>query len=168
MNADPLAFLRDAMDEAEAVAQAIMWDGSGNKLTWELAASATIDVGGDDFGTGDRTIANHVVAHDPATVLRRIAADRKLLADLLAEKHQVVDGDCWYTCTAATEEHDGGENCDDNRHGDPCDCGRDTRVHRRIQILAESYGWTANRLPGGCRAGGASWGAVRTHPGSPS
>jgi hypothetical protein len=86
--------------------------------------------------------AGHIALHDPASVLRRVAADRALLADLQGERHLVVDGDCWYTCTAATEDGDGGENCDDERRGNPCDCGRDTRVERRVLLLAEAWGWT--------------------------
>lgn len=87
--------------------------------------------------------AAFIARHDPAAVLRRIAADRALIDDLLAERHFVNDGDCWYTCTAATEEHDGGANCDDDRRGKPCDCGRDPRVQRRVRLVAEGWGWTA-------------------------
>ena len=79
--------------------------------------------------------------NDPASVLRRVKADRAILADLLAERHLVVDGDCWFTCTAATEDRDGGACCDDDRRGGPCDCGRDARVERRVRLLAESWGW---------------------------
>lgn len=153
---DLIAFLRARLDEDEAVARAAAKHVSAPpnpglewRRDWDKVFTAPSNPPGPrsqvaDCGYGGGDLTAHVALHDPAAVLRRVAADRELLADLLAEKHQVVDGDCWYTCTAATEEHDGGENCDDNRHGDPCDCGRDTRVHRRIQILAESYGWTAN------------------------
>lgn len=85
-----------------------------------------------------------IQANNPAAVLRRVKADRALLADLLAERHLVVDGDWWFTCAAATEERDGGENCDDDRRGGSCDCGRDTRVERRVRLLAEGYGWVAS------------------------
>jgi hypothetical protein len=140
---DPLAFLRAAHAEAEAEAEAAAerawtphWDY--DDLVNEIR----------DLNNGN-TLANvyfpeigkHVEANDPAAVLRRIAADRKLLDDLIAERHLVVD-DCWYTCRAATDEHDGGENCNDAERGKPCDCGRDTRVNRRIRLLAEGWGWT--------------------------
>lgn len=82
-----------------------------------------------------------MVQHDPASVLRRVKADRALLADLRAERHLVVDGDCWFTCPAATDERDGGENCDDDRRGGRCNCDRDTRVERRVRLLAEAWGW---------------------------
>lgn len=83
----------------------------------------------------------------PEAVLRRCDADRKLIADITAERHLVIDGDCWYTCAAATEERDGGETCDDTRLGEPCDCGRDAQVQRRLRILAEGYGWTGDDAP---------------------
>ncbi|MCQ8831741.1 DUF6221 family protein [Streptomyces malaysiensis] len=83
----------------------------------------------------------HITLNDPASVLRRCAADRKLIGDVVAERHILVE-DCWYTCAAATEERDGGENCDDERRGGACDCGRDARVERRLRIVAEGYGWT--------------------------
>ena len=74
-----------------------------------------------------------------ALVLREVDARRKLVDLLLAEKHHVEDGDCWYTCAAATEEHDGGETCDDTRLGKPCDCGRDARVGAYLELLAQPY-----------------------------
>jgi hypothetical protein len=81
-----------------------------------------------------------IQANNPAAVVRRVAADRRILADLLAEPHQVV-GDCWYTCAAATEDRDGGTTCRDDMEGEPCDCGRDARVERQVLLLAEGYGW---------------------------
>lgn len=83
--------------------------------------------------------AEHVVANNPAVILADLDAKLALIDDLLAERHEVVDGDCWYTCAAATEERDGGETCDDGRRGGPCDCGRDARVNRRLAILAQPF-----------------------------
>ncbi|MGW0837507.1 DUF6221 family protein [Streptomyces prunicolor] len=77
----------------------------------------------------------HIAEWDPARVLREIGSKRQLLADVLAETHTVVE-DCWYTCPAATEEHDGGQTCYDASEGKPCNCGRDARVARRLQLLA--------------------------------
>jgi hypothetical protein len=92
-------------------------------------------------------MAEHVAAHDPDAVLRHIAADRALLADLKEERHEVVDGDCWYTCLAATEERDGGTSCRENGSADRrCDCGRDARVERRVRTIAEGWGWKAENL----------------------
>lgn len=81
------------------------------------------------------------VATEPAPdpeVLADLDAKLAIVDDLLAEKHEVVD-DCWYTCSAATVERDGGESCDDDRRDGPCDCGRDARVERRLRILAKPF-----------------------------
>ena len=75
-----VAFLRARLDEEEAFAQATVWEGSGNKLAWERAASATFDVGGDEFYAGDSAIANHIARHDPARVLADVEAKRQALA----------------------------------------------------------------------------------------
>jgi hypothetical protein len=74
----------------------------------------------------------------PPNVLADLDAKLALLDDLLAERHDVVE-DCWYTCAAATEEQDGGETCNEARQGGPCDCGRDSRVNRRLRILARPF-----------------------------
>lgn len=76
-------------------------------------------------------------AADPA-VLADLDAKLALVDDLLAERHEVIE-DPWYTCAAATDEHDGGRCCDQNRRGKPCDCGRDERVNRRLAILAQPF-----------------------------
>jgi hypothetical protein len=80
--AEVAQWLRAQLNEDERIARAVQWDGSGNRLSWELSASATIDVGEDEFYAGDRTIANHAVEHDPARVLREIDAKRQVLRDL--------------------------------------------------------------------------------------
>lgn len=86
--------------------------------------------------------AEHIAANDPESVLRRCAADRKLIEAVLADTHFVSNDDEHFTCLAATVEHDGGEHA--NRHRQPaaeCDCGRDERVARYLSVLAEGYGW---------------------------
>lgn len=138
MSDELVAFLRARLDESEQSARAVLWDGSGNTLSWDLPFSATVQVGSDCFCADDRTVANHIVEWDPARALLEIEAKRQLLADALAEKHVVVE-DCWYTCPAATEERDGGETCNDAEGGKPCNCGRDARVERRLRLLAMPY-----------------------------
>jgi hypothetical protein len=167
VTADPLTFLRAAHVEAEKTAEAARDVDYAQCGVWEArgpypAASGEADgvtrprgnlraeIGTDDIFLDAELLWDlipHMALHDPAAVLRRIAAERKLIADLLAERHFVNDGDCWYTCRAATEERDGGENCNDTERGKPCDCGRDTRVNRRLRLLAEGWGWT--RATGG-------------------
>lgn len=75
---------------------------------------------------------------EPEAVTADCDAKLALVNDLLTERHEVIE-DPWYTCSAATEAHDGGRCCDQNRRGKPCDCGRDARVHRRLAILAELF-----------------------------
>lgn len=87
----------------------------------------------------DDEIGQHIAANDPDVVIADCDAKLALIDDLLTETHEVVDGDCWYTCAAATEERDGGQTCDDGRRGGPCDCGRDARVNRRLVILAQPF-----------------------------
>lgn len=74
-----VAFLQARIADDEQTARATMWDGSNNTDAWQLSASATVDTGGDEFYAGDRTVAHHIVCHDPARVLREVAAKRKLL-----------------------------------------------------------------------------------------
>jgi len=95
---------------------------------------------GDEASVFDTTEDAIYIAHnDPKSKLAMVAAHRELLADLLAEKHMVVDGDNWFTCAVATYERDGGS-CDNELAGDKCDCGRDARVLRRVKLLAKGYG----------------------------
>ena len=133
-----LTYLTTALDSAERGARWALADdrhvGSGVRIIdGELAIMPSAMSDG---------LAAHFTSHDPARVLRRIKADRELLADFLAERHHVNDGDCWYTCRAATEERDGGETCNDDERGKPCDCGRDARVERRVRNMAQGWGWT--------------------------
>jgi hypothetical protein len=168
---DPLAYLRDALDKAEAVGRAASggtvigepgrWEPSPAGDEWE--ASRT-DVGEDELlvalrpglprppdvmsglwgavvsaapDESDRDAWSplpqfqHAALHDPAAVLRRIAADRKLIA----LHHPVIDRTGW-------------------RHGDYGDvrpacaeCGsQDTATAwpcDTIRFLAEGWGWTA-------------------------
>lgn len=140
-----LVWLRGVMDAAQRDAEAAGGD-VWRRQDHPSDTVAVYDSKGEPvmYGEGLPTEEQqaHIVRNGPAAVLRRIAADRKLLDDLLAERHHVNEGDCWYTCAAATEEADGGETCDDKRRGKPCDCGRDMRVARRVRLLAEAWGWT--------------------------
>lgn len=66
----------------------------------------------------------HIIRHDPATVLRRCAADRKILAE-----HAPADGWNPYACTGCGHD-DFGPNVD---HTNDCPT---------LQALAEGYGLT--------------------------
>lgn len=62
--------------------------------------------------------ADHVVAHDPSTVLRHCAVLQRMLKDLLEQPHFVDDLDR-YVCAARSGSGS-------------CDCGRDERVRRGL------------------------------------
>ncbi|MEU7911340.1 hypothetical protein [Microbispora bryophytorum] len=82
---------------------------------------------------------------DPKRVLREAAAKRRLLENLLAEEHVRVHGDEWFSCAQARDE-DGEFACaNDLSAGGPCDCGRDERVRRRLEVMAEPYGDAESR-----------------------
>lgn len=132
-----VAFLRARVDEDESAALGAKGDTSGR---WQQDDGPPEDIVlYDKSGKLTMGQARHIARHDPARVLADVAAKRALLADFLAERHYVNDGDCWYTCAAATEERDGGEVCDDSRLGGSCDCGRDERLQRRLHLLALPY-----------------------------
>jgi uncharacterized protein DUF6221 len=97
MSSDPVAWLRARLDEAEATARAAgePWDREGaGQWTSECQHSAWDDedepvheyctvVTGDihiyDEGGHDEYQATHIAFWDPATVLRMVEADRRLL-----------------------------------------------------------------------------------------
>jgi hypothetical protein len=84
----------------------------------------------------------------PARILRDVTAKRSLLAAITAEPHDYNPGDEFYSCSQAVDpdEDDPGENypgsgcSNEERAGQPCDCGRDARVLRVLRILAGVYG----------------------------
>lgn len=63
-----------------------------------------------------------------ALVLREVAARRKLIELMLAEKHGAADSGVRYRpCEALADL------------AAPCDCGRDERVAAYLRVLAEPY-----------------------------
>ena len=97
--------------------------------------------------TGGRYAADHIARHDPARILREVRAKRDLIAAIVAEPHDWVAGDEFYSCSQAVdyaglnhESREPGSACTDpDRAGKPCDCGRDARVERLLRILAGAY-----------------------------
>ncbi|WP_327066804.1 DUF6221 family protein [Kitasatospora sp. NBC_01302] len=159
MNGHPaVVFLRQAHARAEELARAAL-DQLGALLNgadreeigeWYVAtrpATGTYVRAQDQHGretdvcpTYGGSFADHIALHDPVSVLRRVAAERELLADLQADEHLMVD-DGWYSCAAATDDRFGNVCADEGRAGGPCDCGRDARVERRVRLLAQGWGW---------------------------
>jgi hypothetical protein len=140
---DGLAKDEAAADEAQRAA-ASPWLASNSLLlimdrdgVFDTEVAAVSDYRYDD-------VLIHAARHDPARKLRDVKSGRDLLAAILAEPHEVVDGDGWYSCSQAINSYSGdeepGSGCiDDNRRGQPCDCGRDSRVERLLRILAGVY-----------------------------
>ncbi|GHB55586.1 hypothetical protein GCM10010331_49270 [Streptomyces xanthochromogenes] len=79
-----------------------------------------------DEGSPSEEQQAHIICNSPAAVLRRIAADRKLL-----ELHQPVPG--WPDeCTTCLSDRG---SWPETWSGDTCPC-------RTIRLLAESWGWS--------------------------
>ncbi|MFJ2630853.1 hypothetical protein ACIO6U_02665 [Streptomyces sp. NPDC087422] len=122
MTTDPLAYLRDALDKRQKIAEMAM------SACWH---TDYCDEDGEPFHA----------ANDPAAVLRRIAADRKLL-----ELHAAVPDHGRFSERTCEES-----GCDGD-HSAPPVC-RTCRTHagdpteapcQTVEILAEAWGWTAN------------------------
>jgi hypothetical protein len=104
-----------------------------------------------DEGSPSPAQADHIARHDPARVLRRVKATRELVAAIIAEPHDWIPGDEFYSCSQAVElnpvpESPGvpGSGCTDpDRAGQPCDCGRDQRVARLLGIIAGEWEGTS-------------------------
>lgn len=109
--------LREAMDAAQRVAEAAAEDGTPDWHTEDhfVVADGNGEAVVYDEGRPTPDQVWHIVRNDPATVLRRIAADRKMLELHRAEPGQHPDF-CGY-----------------DKHQLPCPA---------VRLLAEGYGWT--------------------------
>lgn len=116
-------------------------DVSGRDLNWAEAVQVCWD------SNGERAV--HIARNDPARALRRVKAVRDMVAAVLAEPHDYIPGDEFYSCSQAVDPYPGesaepGSGCSDpERTGKPCDCGRDQRVARLLGIIATEWEETA-------------------------
>lgn len=96
---------------------------------WTCPSTGVVDLGDDLISTGDRDVAYHIVRHDPAAVLRRCTADRKIL-----DTHKPY-GQSWepYACIGCG--YDGSDYCSDWITDHVNDCPT-------LLALAEGYGLT--------------------------
>lgn len=94
---DLVQFLRARLKEDERTARGVLWEGSGNTLSWDLPASATVEVGTDEFYAGDSTVAQHIARHDPARVLAEVDAKRRIVDHVAHElEDHGADNPWWY------------------------------------------------------------------------
>lgn len=150
---DLVAFLRATLDAAERTARAAAdyndgaeHDVQGPPGTWVLIPDEKCfgpaypgGMLGPRIGhTNHVILGEHIVRHDPATVLRRIDADRKQL-----ELHAAVpdhgrfsERGCDATCDGVHDEPPVCRSCRDYAGGPvdaPC---------RTVEILATGWGWS--------------------------
>jgi hypothetical protein len=124
---DVLAWLETAIRERETAAReadAGEWSASNTGYEeWEATVGSSLYNGG-AIANCHMEEARHIALHDPKSVLRRCAADRKLL-----ELH----GDRCHSCPAKDETGylDEWTQFD---YGDVCPV---------VRFLAEGYGWSA-------------------------
>jgi hypothetical protein len=102
--------------------------------------------GGSDLSvaiTPGTAVADHIARNDPKRRLQAAKTTRDLVAAILAERHDYNNGDEFYSCSQAVEYGTNGEpgsGCaDPERAGRPCDCGRDARVARLLEIIASEW-----------------------------
>lgn len=139
-----VAFLQARLDEDERIALGVS-DGPRKPEEWIVKRSPygkfprdwTVDC---SFGSvvvdGSFEDAGiHMARHDPARVLRAVEAKRSLISDLLAQEHFLNDRE-WYGCRAVTA---GRGDEPDQPTGEPCTCGRDEDVERRLRLLASEW-----------------------------
>lgn len=145
VTADRLAFLHATLDAAQAEARAAstetgsaFWRGTTDGLYSDDASNHPGPFLADSYGYNPPEIVTHIARHDPAAVLRRIAADRKQL-----ELHAAVPGHgrfsergCDASCDGAHEMPPVCRACR-NYAGDPVEAPCAT-----VEILAEGWGWT--------------------------
>lgn len=80
----------------------------------------------------------HIVLHDPDREVADVAAKRAILDMVDGWQHDTCQ-DGWYSCSQATEANgfDVDVACaDDDRAGQPCDCGLDARKRAIVATLA--------------------------------
>ncbi|MEU9578781.1 DUF6221 family protein [Streptomyces chilikensis] len=135
---DILAWLERAITHAETTARAAAaavggagWDGWDREVAVDLPGGDTVADGvmyGDMYEPMKAEACTHIALHDPALVLRRCTADRKIL-----ELH----GRRGHSCPA----HDYDGDLDEHARF------YDHEVCPVVQHLADGYGWTAGQTP---------------------
>ena len=98
MTGDLIAFLNARLDEDEAAAKGAAGDVWEYRDTWVWCGPFEV---ADIFGGADmEEIGGHIARHDPARVLREVAAKRAIVATVSAYEAK-IDGE-WGCCHSAT------------------------------------------------------------------
>jgi hypothetical protein len=141
-----LAFITAKLDERERVARAATSPPWWDRLVDMLPIARLEQVSDDEAGfvTNQRADAAHIVLNDPAQIIRDVAADRAILAEVQTWKHDYNDSDPYYSCSQASstwqDDRSPGSGCDDeDRAGKPCDCGVDQRRMAILTALAQPF-----------------------------
>ena len=149
------AAIEERLGEDETTAHAAAGPVEGG-THWHITRQGTLDsraISGDtSVGCPDGCHPSdaqnaHVARNDPARVLRRVAVTRSLVGTILAESHDWIPGDEYYSCSQAVDPYEDdpserypGSGCaNPERTGQPCDCGRDQRVARLLGIIATEW-----------------------------
>lgn len=127
------------LDEDEAAAKAVaplgyVTDMGGTRLDESFSHSRVRHASEDgrSWIESDMAAQQHFARNDPDRTIRRVKAARELVADIMADEHY-DNQNSYYMCSQA-------EGCSDwDRKGKPCDCGRDERVLRRLEIIAGEW-----------------------------
>jgi hypothetical protein len=131
---DILAWLDNAITVREEAARAVGMDCFGLH-TWPWGATHLVEFSGAQRFVGaelDEELVKHVVLHDPESVLRRCAADRKLLAI-----HNVPA--LVYPDSSARADDRRCVGCGFDSHEEPM--VDDVNDCPTLNALAEGYGW---------------------------
>jgi hypothetical protein len=158
-----VAWLRAELDRVEQLAQATTayqpydeWtpvgvdeDRDTARSCWEVALIARPAV----RSPSARSLMEHIAVHDPATVLRRVAADRQILDEHQSQRHAKWRGPgSWDPCELpgcrcvdvpeGSPEADLIVGCGTCASGHPYDAVVEHYPCRTVRLLAEAYGWT--------------------------
>lgn len=145
---DLTAFLNARYDRLEELARAA--DGVEWTYNPPLGDDGTVDHERGFVMAGHETHVGvfifdelaHMAAVDPAYVLADIDSKRRILAEIATWRHYACSDDSWYSCAQATVDNGYSEDlecADENRHGEPCDCGLDRRRGVILGALAAPY-----------------------------
>ena len=151
-----VAFLLAAHQQAEETARAASSDSGGDEWTdggkhgddvHVRSSNSYVAIGPWGCGLSDG-IRMHIASHDPAAALRRVAAERELLAEhqLFRREVPVLAGDCF--CCAKPLPTEPFEMTWCGTCHDEDDVGYEARWHgfrggpcRTVLLLAKGWGW---------------------------